>query len=199
MATLWWNTRSGYRRGRRAGHGDSPSRSGGGRSILWERRQPVCEEVTIGSIQGFPNLLSQLGRGADVLGLPVSQGCDPIRQREGHRQHPDPRDHSQTGRQVGHNPAPVPGLVGGPLIDAERRADDPVNLPSAVLILKVAALQPVAASAGGVRCSFRRLRFMPGCIVRPTDARFCRSVPKCPASSTLLCDRAELGSAGQRR
>ena len=93
-----------------------------------ERRQPVCEEVTIGSVQGFPDLLSQLGRGADVLGLPVSQGRDPIRQREGHRQRPDPRDHGQTGRQVGHNPAPVPGLVGGPLIDAERRADDPVNL-----------------------------------------------------------------------
>ena len=54
MATLWWNTRSGYRRERRAGHGDSPSRSGGGRSILWERRQPVCEEVTIGPVEGFP-------------------------------------------------------------------------------------------------------------------------------------------------
>jgi hypothetical protein len=54
-----------------AGQWHSPSRSGGGRSILWERRQPVCEEVTIGPVQGFPNLLSQLGRGADVLGLPV--------------------------------------------------------------------------------------------------------------------------------
>ena len=127
-----------------------------------------------------------------------SQCCDPIRQREGHRQRPDPRDHSQTGRQVGHNPAPVPGLVGGPLIDAERRADDPVNLPSAVRILKDAALQPIAASAC-TPCSFRRLRFMPGCTVRPTDARFCRSGPECPESSTLLRDRAELGSAGQRR
>ena len=60
-----------------AGQWHSPSRSGGGRSILWERRQPVCKEVTIGPVEGFPNLLSQLGRGADVLGLPVSQGCDP--------------------------------------------------------------------------------------------------------------------------
>src|SRR3954453_15039869 len=70
--------------------------------------------------------------------------------------------------------------------------------PSAVLILKDAALQPVAAIAGGVPCSFRRLRFMPGCTVRPTDARFCRSVPKCPAPSTLLRDRTEPGSACQR-
>jgi hypothetical protein len=49
-----------------AGQWHSPSRSGGGRSILWERRQPACEEVTIGPVEGFPNLLSQLGRGADV-------------------------------------------------------------------------------------------------------------------------------------
>jgi hypothetical protein len=54
---------------------------------------------------------------------------------------------------VGHKPAAVAGLVGGPLIDAERRADDPVNLPSAVRILKDAALQPAAASAW-VPCSF---------------------------------------------
>src|SRR4051812_31593613 len=37
-----------------------------------------------------------------------------------------------TARQVGHKPARVAGLVGGPLIDAERRADDPVNLKPAI-------------------------------------------------------------------
>jgi hypothetical protein len=133
---------SGYQRVHLAGRWHSPSRSGGGQSILRERRKPVREEVTIRPVQGFPDPLSQLRRGVDVVGIPVGQRGDPIRQREGCRQRPDPRDYGQPGRQVGQKPAPVAGPVRGAPVDAEWWAGDPINLPSALLILKDGALQP---------------------------------------------------------
>jgi hypothetical protein len=191
---------SGYQRVHLAGRWHSPSRSGGGQSILRERRKPVREEVTIRPVQGFPDPLSQLRRGVDVVGIPVGQRGDPIRQREGCRQRPDPRDYGQPGRQVGQKPAPVAGPVRGAPVDAEWWAGDPINLEPAIRAADPEGwgTPTVAASAGGVPRSFRRLRFMPGCIIRSTDARFCRSVPKCPAPSTLLRDRTEPGSACQR-
>jgi hypothetical protein len=186
---------SGYQRVHLAGRWHSPSRSGGGQSILRERRKPVREEVTIRPVQGFPDPLSQLRRGVDVVGIPVGQRGDPIRQREGCRQRPDPRDYGQAGgsktssgcrsrqRRAGRC-----RMVGGRSHQPAIRGADPEGWGTPT----------VAASAGGVPRSFRRLRFMPGCIIRSTDARFCRSVPKCPAPSTLLRDRTEPGSACQR-
>jgi hypothetical protein len=54
--------------------------------------------------------------------------------------------------------------------------------PSAVRILKDAALQPVAASTG-VTCSFCRLCFMPGC---KYDRRMLDLSVRSEISSTLL-------------
>ena len=135
---------SGYQRVHLAGRWHSPSRSGGGQSILRERRKPVREEVTIRPVQGFPDPLSQLRRGVDVVGIPVGQRGDPIRQREGYRQRPDPRDYGQPdGRWVKNQlRLPVPSEARRSMPNGGRAIPSTSSQPSAVLILKDGALQP---------------------------------------------------------
>ena len=172
---------SGYQRVHLAGRWHSPSRSGGGQSILRERRKPVREEVTIRPVQGFPDPLSQLRRGVDVVGIPVGQRGDPIRQREGCRQRPDPRDYGQPGRQVGQKPAPVAGPVRGAPVDAEWWAGDPINLEPAIRgadprLMCSKKLCEVAAP-GIERCGFC-LALFPGVLhITSLSPHRCRSQP----------------------
>src|SRR4051812_42559144 len=60
-----------------------------------------------------------------------------------------------TARQVGHKPAPVAGLVSDPLINAERRAHDSVNLEPAI-----GGADPEGGRAPARRCQRRCARLV---------------------------------------
>jgi hypothetical protein len=83
--------------------------------------------IIIGLVQGCLDLCPQVRRGTDFLNRPVGQCGDPVDERESHRQHLDLPDHRKAGGQVGHGPSPGSSLVDGPLVDPERRTDDPIN------------------------------------------------------------------------
>jgi hypothetical protein len=103
-----------------------------------------------------------------------------------------------TARQVGHKPAPVSSLIGGTLIDAERRAHDPINLEPAI-----GGADPEGCRPPARRCQYRCDLLVLPALVSCQDALYDPLTPDFVApvrmSSTLLCDRAELGSARQRR
>jgi hypothetical protein len=131
-------------------------------------------EVVMGLVQSFPDLLPQVGRSTDDLSVPVGQSGDPVDQRKRPRQRLNLHDRGQTEWQVGHDPALVPRLIDRTLINAEggRTMPSTSSQPSAVLILKDAALQP-GGTGPSARCVFY---FMPDCTVGLKNAQINTSV-----------------------